>query len=82
MVILHLRNLDLDMEEKMSKVIGVIDEPVAPGSSDNLDIKTHSESLIDFVKQTNPSGDNMDQLGNTMGGVSVIFQPKARGCCL
>ena len=37
----------------MSQIIGVIDEPVAPGSTDNLDIKIHSKSLIDFVQQTN-----------------------------
>ena len=37
----------------MSQIIGVIDEPVAPGSTDNLDLKIHSKSLIDFVQQTN-----------------------------
>ena len=37
----------------MSKIIGVIDEPVPPGSTDNLDLKIHSKSLIDFVQQTN-----------------------------
>ena len=37
----------------MSKIIGVIDEPVQPGSTDNLDLKIHSKSLIDFVQQTN-----------------------------
>lgn len=37
----------------MNKIVGVIDEPVAPGSTDNLDIKIHSKSLIDFVQQTN-----------------------------
>ena len=37
----------------MFQIIGVIDEPVAPGSTDNLDLKIHSKSLIDFVQQTN-----------------------------
>ena len=39
----------------MSRIIGVIDETVAPGSTDNLDIKIYSKSLIDFVQQTNTS---------------------------
>ncbi len=33
--------------------VGIIDEPVAPGSTDFLDIKIHSKSLIDFIKETN-----------------------------
>ena len=33
----------------MKKMIGVIDEPVAPGADDNLDIKIHSNSLIKFI---------------------------------
>ena len=49
----------VDIEEKQSlrtnkcKSIGIIDEPVAPGATDFLDIKIHSKSLIDFVKDTN-----------------------------
>lgn len=31
----------------------MIDEPVAPGAPDNLDINIHSRSLIKFIKQTN-----------------------------
>ena len=37
----------------MSRTIGVIDEPVAPGATDNLDINIHSRSLIKFIQQTN-----------------------------
>ena len=37
----------------MNKMIGVIDEPVKPGSDDNLDIRIHSKSLIDFIQETN-----------------------------
>ena len=33
----------------MSKIVGIIDEPVAPGSTDNLDISIHSKSLIDLL---------------------------------
>ena len=36
----------------MKKEIGVIDEPVAPGAADNLDIKTHSQALIKFIENT------------------------------
>ena len=36
----------------MEQNIGVIDEPVAPGTSDNLDINTHSRALIRFIKDT------------------------------
>ena len=36
----------------MSKIVGIIDEPVAPGSTDNLDINVHTESLIDFITDT------------------------------
>ena len=37
----------------MDEMIGVIDEPVAPGAEDNLDIKIHSESLINFIRHSN-----------------------------
>ena len=37
----------------MSKKIGIIDEPVQPGKSDHLDIKIHSEALIEFIEKTN-----------------------------
>jgi hypothetical protein len=37
----------------MEKAIGVIDEPVAPGATDNLDISIHSRSLIKFIQGTN-----------------------------
>jgi hypothetical protein len=33
----------------MTISIGIIDEPVAPGATDNLDINIHSKSLIDFI---------------------------------
>ena len=36
----------------MSKAVGIIDEPVAPGATDNLDINIHSKSLIDFISDT------------------------------
>ena len=36
----------------MSQLVGVIDEPVAPGATDNLDINIHSKSLIRFIQQT------------------------------
>ena len=36
----------------MNKVIGIVDEPVKPGSKDNLDISIHSKSLIDFITDT------------------------------
>ena len=36
----------------MSKVVGIIDEPVAPGASDNLDIGRHASSLAKFVSAT------------------------------
>ena len=36
----------------MEKIVGIIDEPVAPGSADNLDISVHTESLIDFITAT------------------------------
>ena len=36
----------------MNKIVGIIDEPVAPGSRDNLDISVHTESLIDFITDT------------------------------
>ena len=37
----------------MTQTIGVIDEPVRRGASDNLDISVHAEALIDFIKFTN-----------------------------
>ena len=37
----------------MAQSIGIIDEPVAPGATDNLDINIHSKSLIDFITDTN-----------------------------
>ena len=37
----------------MAQSIGIIDEPVAPGATDNLDINIHSKSLIDFITNTN-----------------------------
>jgi predicted KAP-like P-loop ATPase len=36
----------------MNNIVGVIDEPVSRGSSDNLDINVHSNSLIKFIHQT------------------------------
>ena len=36
----------------MSKTVGIIDEPVAPGATDNLDISIHSKALINFINQT------------------------------
>ena len=32
---------------------GIIDEPVSPGSQDFLDISLHSNSLIDFIENSN-----------------------------
>ena len=37
----------------MSAQIGIIDEPVSPGSDDKLDIKRHSKALIRFIEKTN-----------------------------
>ena len=37
----------------MSKTIGIIDEPVQPGSQDNLDINIHSQALIEFIENSN-----------------------------
>ena len=37
----------------MEKIVGVIDEPVASGGEDNLDINVHAESLTRFVSMTN-----------------------------
>ena len=31
----------------------IIDEPVAPGSKDDLDINFHSDSLTEFIQKTN-----------------------------
>ena len=36
----------------MSNAVGIIDEPVAPGATDNLDINIHSKSLVDFISDT------------------------------
>ena len=36
----------------MSKLVGVIDEPVAQGGTDHLDINIHSKSLIRFIRET------------------------------
>ena len=33
--------------------IGIVDEPVAPGELDELDITIHSASLIDYINHTN-----------------------------
>ena len=38
---------------KMSMSVGIIDEPVAPGETDNRDINIHSEALIDFIANSN-----------------------------
>ena len=37
----------------MTMSIGVIDEPVAPGETDYLDINIHARSLINFIGSTN-----------------------------
>ena len=37
----------------MAHSIGIIDEPVAPGATDNLDISIHTEALIEFITYTN-----------------------------
>ena len=37
---------------KMTSSIGIVDEPVRPGATDNLDISIHSKSLVDFVTNT------------------------------
>ena len=36
----------------MSKAVGIKDEPVVPGGTDNLDINIHTEALIDFITET------------------------------
>ena len=36
----------------MTKLIGIVDEPVKPGNSDNLDINIHSKALIKYVADT------------------------------
>ncbi len=36
----------------MTKLIGIVDEPVRPGNSDNLDINIHSKALIKYVADT------------------------------
>ena len=54
----------------MSKIIGVIDEPVAPGSTDNLDLKIHSKSLIDSAQHCG-TGTQSTEIQTTHG-----FQPK------
>ena len=35
------------------KHVGIVDEPVAPGSSDSLDISIHAKALIEFITFTN-----------------------------
>ncbi|SVB77854.1 uncharacterized protein METZ01_LOCUS230708, partial [marine metagenome] len=39
----------------MNQMIGVVDEPIdlREGTCDNLDIEIHSNSLIDFIQQSN-----------------------------
>ena len=34
----------------MSKTIGIIDEALRPGATDNLDISIHSQALIEFIE--------------------------------
>ena len=36
----------------MTSSIGIVDEPVRPGATDNLDISIHSKSLVDFITNT------------------------------
>ena len=36
----------------MTSSIGIVDEPVKPGATDNLDISIHSKSLVDFISNT------------------------------
>ena len=36
----------------MSKLTGIIDEPVKRGGDDSLDIKVHSTALIRFIRET------------------------------
>ena len=36
----------------MTKLIGITDEPVRPGNSDNLDINIHSKELTKYVADT------------------------------
>tara|TARA_B110000503_G_scaffold5815_1_gene7988 strand:- start:1425 stop:1577 length:153 start_codon:yes stop_codon:yes gene_type:complete len=36
----------------MKRIIGVIDEPVQPGKTDNLDINIHSKALTKYVAET------------------------------
>ena len=36
----------------MERIIGVIDEPVQPGKTDNLDINIHSKALTKYVAET------------------------------
>ena len=36
----------------MERIIGIIDEPVQPGKTDNLDINIHSKALIKYVAKT------------------------------
>jgi len=37
----------------MENIVGIIDEPVASGGEDNLDINVHAESLTRYVRMTN-----------------------------
>ena len=36
----------------MTRKIGIIDEPVRDNEEDNLDIRTHAKSLIQYIKDT------------------------------
>ena len=36
----------------MERIIGVIDKPVQPGKTDNLDINIHSKALTKYVAET------------------------------
>ena len=36
----------------MTNIIGIVDEPVQPGKTDNLDINIHSKALIKYVADT------------------------------
>jgi GTPase SAR1 family protein len=39
----------------MERIIGVIDKPVQPGKTDNLDIDIHSKALTEYVAETTTS---------------------------
>ena len=40
------------MEVYIQKAVGIKDEPVVPGGSDNLDLTIHTKSLIRFINDT------------------------------